>query len=226
MERERVARAVRIHIEQPGIVRGMDGMYVMTTHAPLWLLLFGDSSVAYRTSAHVTATYDSRAVMRAIDDDFRRNGAPLVLRMDRASQQRTPEVSDVLAQHHVLVLHGPPRHPCFYGQQERQNRDHRAWLDVLGTPSPDALGAHIDHMQHALNDLWPQRRLGWRTPAQAWCSRPNIDDSVRSAFHDEVLQNKSDYRRRDIADDLAQRLAIEKALTRHGWLRREAGGWC
>ena len=77
MERERVARAVRIHVEQPGIVRGMDGMYIMTTHAPLWLLLFGDSSVAYRTSAHVTATYDSQAVMRAIDDDFRRNGAPL-----------------------------------------------------------------------------------------------------------------------------------------------------
>lgn len=26
----------------------------------------------------------------------------------------------------VLVLHGPPHHPRFYGQLERQNREHRA----------------------------------------------------------------------------------------------------
>jgi transposase-like protein len=225
MERERIADTTRVHVNQPGVVRGMDGMHVMTTHGVYWVLLFGDASVAYRTSTLVTSTYDSDAVARAIDEDFRRNGAPLVLRMDRASAQRTPAVNDVLAHHRVLVLHGPPRLPRFYGQQERQNRDHRAWLDVLGTPSPAALPAHTERMRYALNERWPQRRLGWRTPAQAWSSRANVE-TVRAAFHGEVLQYKSKYRRRSVDDDMAQRLAIEKALTRNGWLRREAGGWC
>jgi transposase-like protein len=226
MERERIACAERVYITAPGVVRGMDGMYVMTAFGVHWLLLFGDASVAFRTSAHATTHYDASAVAHAIDDDFRRNGAPLVLRMDRASAQRAPQVKDVLAHHRVVVLHGPPRHPGFYGQQERQNRDHRAWLDACPTaPAPDTLPALTAHMLAALNAQWPQRRLGWRTPAQAWKDRLDVE-SVRDTFHSEVTRYHDDYRRRDVPDDLAQRFAIEKALTQHGWLRREAGGWC
>lgn len=225
MERERVADATRVRIASPGVVRGMDGMHVMTAHGVHWLLLFGDASVAYRTSTYATRAYDSDAVARAIDDDFERNGAPLVLRMDRASAQRTPQVNALLARHRVHVLHGPPRHPCFYGQQERQNRDHRAWLDVLGAALPAALPGHAERMRIALNEHWPQRRLAWRTPAQAWSSRPNVD-TMRTAFYAEVIDYKSDFRRRGLADDVAQRFAIEKALTRNGWLRQQAGGWC
>ena len=225
MERERVARAERVHITAPGVVRGMDGMYVMTLGGAQWLLLFGDACVAYRTSGHVTTHYDSDAVASAIDEDFRRNGAPLVLRMDRASAQRTPQVNDVLARHRVVVLHGPPRHPGFYGQQERQNRDHRAWLAACPTPAPSELPVLKEQMLVALNERWGQRRLGFRTPAQAWKDRLDVE-SVRDTFHSEVSQYQDAYRRRDVSDDLAQRLAIEKALTQHGWLRREAGGWC
>ncbi len=226
MERERIARADRVHITAPGVMRGMDGMYVMTVAGVKWLLLFGDACVAYRTSAHVTSHYDSDAVAPAIDDDFCRNGAPLVLRMDRASAQRTPQVNDVLARHRVVVLHGPPRHPGFYGQQERQNRDHRGWLDAcLETPSPSDLPSLTESMCRALNERWPQRRLHFSTPAQAWRGRIDVE-SVRQTFHSEVLRYRDDYGRRDMPDDLAQRLAIEKALTEHGWLRREVGGWC
>jgi len=225
MERERIARADRVHVTAPGVVRGMDGMHVMTLGGARWLLLFGDASVAYRTSAATTERYDSPAVAAAIDEDFTRNGAPLVFRIDRASAQRTPQVSDVLARHRVVVLHGPARHPQFYGQQERQNRDHRAWLAAHPTPAPDALGALAHRMLRALNERWPQRRLGFRTPAQAWNARLDVDP-VRDSFHSEVQDLQSNYRRRDVPDDLAQRLAIEKALTQRGWLRREAGGWC
>ncbi len=226
MDRERIARAERVHVAAPGIVRGMDGMYVMTAHGVQWLLLFGDACVGYRTSAHVTTHYDSDAVAPAIDEDFARNGAPLVLRMDRARAQRTPQVNDVLARHRVLVLHGPPRHPGFYGQQERQNRDHRAWLEACAhPPTPADLPALKDRMCDALNGLWPQRRLGWKTPAQAWKDRLDVE-TVRDTFRSEVNRLHDSFRRRDVPDDLAQRLAIEKALTQRGWLRREAGGWC
>ena len=226
VERERVARAQRVHVTAPGVVRGMDGMYAMTLLGVHWLLLFGDACTAYRSSVHVTEHYDSGAVAPAIDEDFTCNGAPLVFRIDRASAQRTPQVGDVLLRHRVIVLHGPPRYPCFYGQQERQNRDHRAWLDASDEPlTPASLSDQAQRMVTALNHCWPQRRLGWRTPAQAWKDRLDVE-SVRDSFHSEVSRYQDSLRRRDVPDDLAQRLAIEKALTQHGWLRREAGGWC
>ena len=48
----------------------------------------------------------------------------LVVRMDRAKAHRAPRVTALLDAHKVLVLHGPPRYPRFYGQLERQNREH------------------------------------------------------------------------------------------------------
>lgn len=225
MERERIARCERVHVVTPGVVRGMDAMYQMTTDGWRWLLLFGDASVPYRTSGHVATAYDSDAVARAIDEDFDANGAPLVLRMDRASAHRTPQVSDVLARHRVLVLHGPPRHPGFYGQQERQNRDNRAWLRPLDVPSPRHLPDQVARMVRALNERWPRRSLCFRTAADVWNARPTLDVD-RNEVHEEVTRHELEYRRRDVPVDLAARLAIEKALRNRGWLRRETGGWC
>jgi transposase InsO family protein len=225
MERERRARCERVHITTPSVVRGMDAMYQMTSDGFRWLLIFGDASVPYRTSAPVIDAYDSAAVARAIASDFEKNGAPLVLRMDRASCHRTDEVARVLAAHGVLALHGPPHHPGFYGQLERQNRDHRAWLRVLGVAHPGTLSAHVERMRVALNERWPRRMLGFQTAAERWSKRPIID-ADRKALAQEVQHHASHYRRGNVSDDVAQRLAIEKALTKQGWLRREVGGWC
>jgi hypothetical protein len=225
MERERIERCERVRISAPGIVRGMDAMYEMTTEGRRWLLLFGDSAVPYRTSALVAPAYDSAHVARAIDADFEEHGAPIVLRMDRASAHRTDEVERVLTRHGVLLLHGPPRHPGFYGQQERQNRDNRAWLRALDVATPDALPTRVEDMRHALNDLWPRRTLGFRTAGECWKKRPALDVD-RAELKNEVERHQQDYMRRNVSDDLAKRLAIEKALTNHRWLLREAGGWC
>lgn len=225
MERERIAACERVHITTPGVVRGMDAMYEMTTDGWRWLLLFGDSCVPYRTSALITDAYDSPAVLRAINDDFAQNGAPLVLRIDRASCHRTPEVRELLARHGVLLLHGPPRHPGFYGQQERQNRDNRAWLAALGVPTPANLQAQLPRMLRALNERWPKRKLGFKTAGECWNAKPVIVVD-RQELRREVERNEEQLRRRNVSVDLAQRLAIEKALTNRGWLHREAGGWC
>jgi transposase-like protein len=224
MERERIAACERVHIPVPGVVRGMDAMYEMTTDGWRWLLLFGDASVPYRTSAYVVERYNSDSVAASIDADFTENGAPLVWRVDRASAHRTDDVAAVLDAWSVLALHGPAHHPGFYGQQERQNRDNRAWLDVLATPTPDDLHLHVPRMLHALNTRWPRRALEFKTPAELWNARPKLDVDRRE-LRDEVHRD-AEQRRRNVSDDLAMRLAIEKALTRRGWLRREVGGWC
>lgn len=127
----------------------------------------------------------------------------------------------------VLVLHGPPHHPGYYGQLERQNRDHRAWLARSAEGEDlEALGAA---MLEAMNRHWRRAALGWRTPEESWQSRPVLTED-RAALREEVQADAARLREhgtvRGQAADFPERLAIEQALTRRGYLRRERGGWC
>lgn len=64
-------------------------------------------------------------------------------------------VAEVLRSHGVLLLHGPPRHLGYYGQLERQSREHRAWLTASGELDP-----------RALSDAWE----GTRSQVSTWSS--------------------------------------------------------
>jgi hypothetical protein len=229
IERERVERADRVWISAAGVVRGFDQMYVNTTVGQQLLLVHGDGSVAYRTSIVRTEHYDEQSVAAAVERDFALHGAPLVWRADRHRSHDTPSVRELLRAHGVLRLQGPPRHPGFYGQTERQNREHRAWLDVLGVVDPDALDEECEHMLAALNGAWKRPTLAWRTAHDAWAQRPRLDVN-RNELREEVTERADRIRRHDpvrgVAADLAERLAIEQVLTTRGFLRREAGGWC
>jgi hypothetical protein len=107
MERERRAGCRSVAVSAPGIVRGFDQLWVPTTCGLRPVLVSADACVPYRTSLVVADRYDSRSVARAIDEDFREHGAPLVWRADRASCHRTDEVEEVLRGWDVLRLHGP-----------------------------------------------------------------------------------------------------------------------
>jgi hypothetical protein len=138
-------------------------------------------------------------------------------------------VRAVLDAHGVLPLHGPPHYPPFYGQLERQNREHRAWLDAAAPVSAAKLEGCLLEMLEAVNELWRRRSLGWQTASELWRARaPLVVD--RDAFREEVHD-----RRRRIAEalaargdpvELAERLAIVQTLESHGYLRQEKGGWC
>jgi hypothetical protein len=228
-ERARTARADRIVVHHSGLVRGFDAMYVATTAGVRFLLVAADAAVPFRTSIGVVQRYDATSVAAALDRDFATWGAPLVLRMDRAACQRDPEVAAMLARWGVVVLHGAPHCPRFYGQLERQNREHRAWLDALETPSPDTLAAAVERMRRALNSAWPRRTLGFRTAEQAWNER-KLDlvdrDELREEVHDWTMRLLADEDEKPLPRVDAERIAIEFALERSGYLSREAGGWC
>ncbi len=96
--------------------------------------------------------YSSAWVAKAIDDDFRQHGAPLAWRADRASCHRTDEVDEVLSAWGVLRLHGPAHLARFYGQLERQNREHRGWLASCAPCSPGALVETCERMRRELNE--------------------------------------------------------------------------
>jgi transposase InsO family protein len=223
MERERRAACSRVEVTSPGVVRGFDAMHVTTASGRRFALVAADACVAYRTSVHLAARYDGAAVAAALAADFAQHGAPLVCRLDRASCHRTDDVAAVLASHGVLALHGPPRHPGYYGQLERQNRDHRAWLRAVGDDlAPGSLVTAMARMRSALNETWRRRSLDWRTAAEIWALRPTMQED-RIALHDEVTDRAARLRADDIDEDLAMRLAIEKALTDRGYLRVTPG---
>lgn len=229
LEVERKAATRRIHVLAMGLMRGFDAMFALTTAGLRPVLVSADAAVPYRTQLAVAEHYDELAVAAALAADFEKNGAPLVLRMDRARQHATPLVTQVLDAHGVLVLHGPPHCPRFYGQLERQNREHQAWLISLGLLSVDELVSQCGLMQSAFNEKLPRRSLRWQTASEVWSARPelNID---RLAFREEVeqLTRKLDEEKSGQwpYEDAAQRFAIEATLKQRGLLREELGGWC
>jgi hypothetical protein len=112
-------------------------------------------------------------------------------------------------------LRGPPHCPGFYGQLERQNREHRGWLQAAGTL--------------AMNRDWPRRSLLWQTPEERWRQRPMLPDN-RRALHEKVIERRTRIQRHLTVHgkpaDFTERLAIEQALTARGYLRRVPEGWC
>jgi hypothetical protein len=230
MERERKAGVARVTVTCAGVVRGFDQLWVPTTDGQRPVLVSADACVPYRTSLVVADRYDSAAVARAVDADFREHGAPLVWRADRASCHRTDEVDEVLRAWGVLRLHGPAHLARFYGQLERQNREHRGWLESCDPSSPGELVETCERMRHALNDRWPRRSLGWMTAAEKWATRTvPCDDraQLRAGVAERAARLRREDHLRDVADDtLVERLATEHALTTRGYLRRELGGWC
>jgi molybdenum-dependent DNA-binding transcriptional regulator ModE len=229
MERERKSSLTRVTVSQPGVLRGLDAMYLNTPEGRYFALISADGSIPYRTAITSGPSYDAALVERALRRDFERNGAPLILRLDRAKAHDTPGVEAILRENAVLALHGPPYYPCFYGQLERQNREHRAWLAPLGEVQRLNIDHYLEQMIEALNELWSRRSLGWKTAAQCWNARAPLPID-RQALQVEVQQRAHKIARR-IAEsrqpaDLAERLAIEQTLKRLGYLRQEIGGWC
>lgn len=224
LERERKQQSQHVVITKPGILRGFDAMQI---RPGIHWLVAADGSVPYRTALASVRRYDAKAVEAFLDADLRENGEPLVLRLDRAKQHATPRVLAMLRKHGVLVLHGPPRRPTYYGQLERQNREHRAWLRTCAK-RPSITDTN-EAMLFAFNVLLPRRRLGWKTAEELWKARPTIRVD-RAAFRQDVTRRARRIRRtltmKGKPKDLAERLAIEQALEARGLLRHTKGRGC
>ena len=226
MERERKTRAARVCIAQPGIVRGFDAMHLNCEDGLRYWLIAADGAVPYRTSIATVNTYDHASVIAALTADFEEHGPPLVARLDRAACQRTPDVLALLDRYGVLLLHGPPRHPQYYGQLERQNREHRAWLRHVQRLTSVELPEVAASMRTALNALWARPTLGWCTAEQVWNARSTIQVDRRRLRTDvehrvEELVNTGGMERL-----AAQRRATEQALIERGLLTIHFGGQC
>jgi len=223
LERERRRSAQRVTVTVPGIVRGFDSMELCRPGEPRrHALIAADGCVPFRTSWTVATRYDGGAVADILRRDFDRFGPPLVLRLDRARCHDVPAVRELLDANHVLALHGPSHYARYYGQLERQNREHREWLAASAPP------VDLDLMMNALNTR-PRGTLGWRTADELWRARPRIEVD-RQAFADDVSARAGRLRQSldvpQAPQDLAWRLAVKQALIDRRLLTIEKGGWC
>lgn len=225
LEFERQARRSRVSVAAPGIIRGFDAMHVDTTDGKAYWLVAADAAIPYRTSITTVRAYDAASVMAALVTDFEAHGPPLVLRLDRIACQRTREVKDLLMRYQVLALHGPPRHPYYYGQLERQNREHRSWYALLERVPVHELAARAEDMRTALNALWPRPTLNGCTAEQAWRASKPLDIDRRELIT-EVQRCTSGLTNSGVELLRARRIAIESALTRRGLLTIHQGGQC
>lgn len=226
MEHERKARCASVRITQPGIVRGFDAMHMSCEDGRYFWLVAADGAVPYRTSIATVNTYDWESVIRVLTADFEEHGPPLVARLDRAACQRTPDVLALFQRYEVLPLHGPPRHPQYYGQLERQNREHRAWLSHVGCLTRSALPGLAAQMRTALNTLWARPTLDWCTAEQAWRARStiNVDRAQLRRDVERATARLMDTTGLDLL--AAQRRATESALIEKGLLTIKLGGQC
>jgi hypothetical protein len=228
-ERERKLASRRVTVTHVGAMRGLDEMYVETMSGQRYLLAVSDAAIPFRTSIEGLEQLTADALAQVVDADFRSHGAPLVCRLDRLAAHDAPPMRAVLRDHQVLELHGPPYHSQYYGQQERQNREHRAWLNALAGLDAGDLGAECRRMRAALNGLWRRRTLGWTTSEERWLSRPRLDVD-RSALRDEVCARADRLRvERSQAEPYRGyfwRLGIEQALQSRGLLRLDHEGRC
>ncbi|MDB4952554.1 MAG: hypothetical protein JWO36_123 [Myxococcales bacterium] len=223
IELERQARCGTVTVAAPGIIRGFDTMHVSCAEGKRYWLVAADAAVPYRTSILTTSIYDADNVIAALAADFHRHGPPLVLRLDPIACQRTPEVHQLLTGHQVLPLHGPPRHPYYYGQLERQNREHRAWQRALGVVTHAELHDAAEAMRTALNALWARPTLDWCTAEEAWMRRPQIDID-RNELRSEVERRATGLITSGFERLTAQRIATETALIQRGLLTVNQGG--
>jgi hypothetical protein len=229
MEEERRRECFRVEILRAGVLRGFDQLYVPTWEGMRCLLVSSDGKIPYRTSASAPERYDERGVLAALEKDFDAAGVPLIERADRWRAHEAPRVRQMLERCGVLLLHGPAYYPRYYGQLERQNREHRAWFDSLGPLPARRLPQEADRMVASLNSLWRRRMLAWHTPEEAWkMETPPVLDrqSLREEVHDRAARLAPHLDGKPDAQNLATRLAIEQALTHRGLLSCQKGGWC
>lgn len=224
--REAERRRVSVRVTTvPGVMRGFDAVDVSGVR----VLVSADAGVPFRTSIDVASRYDAVAVAAAVERDFAQHGPPLVWRVDRWKAHVAQPVLDVLRAHQTLVMHGPPHCPRFYGQLERQNREHRAWLDSVGPCTTGRLVGECASMREAFNELIPRRTLAWQTSGALWRARQEVQID-RRALAEDVEERKhrlmSQKALRVAYPGLVERLAIEAALIARGLLRLTKGGWC
>jgi hypothetical protein len=161
-----------------------------------------------------------------LDRMFKKEGAPMFLKMDLGSPLNCQAINQVLERHWVLPLNSPARYPQYNGSIERNMRDLQAALEARRLRAlPVPLSVEVELATHHLNHR-RLRSLSGLTPCQVYhdpARRLRLHGASRQRIFREVFEQFWYYvqcmpERNPHTVNAAWRLVVESWLRRQGWI--------
>ena len=215
----------RIHWLVPGTVWSLD----TTEYGPdkIKITPLRDLAAKYQLPVPlVAAREDGETIATYLDLMFRKEGAPMFLKLDLGSPLNCEAVNRVLERHWVLPLNSPARYPQYNGSMERNMRDLQAAMDERrGQTLQVPMSVDVELVTHQLNHRH-LRSLHHLTPCQVYhdpARRLRLHGAFRQKVFREVFEQFWYYiatmpNRNHHAINAAWRLIVETWLRRQGWI--------
>jgi transposase InsO family protein len=197
-----------------------------------WILSIKDLGSGFQLAWQPLVDATAAEVQATYAELFAEHGPPLVLKSDNGGQFKADETKSLLAEHRVIPLYSPKRHPQYNGGVERANGQLTCYQEALAQHYQRPAGPTCDDAEGArllANDLaHPQ---GWQGPTarQLWEDRMPLTPPERDAFWATVSQRRTAVRAQwEFAPDVVlthypaaavDRRAVRDALVAHDLLR-------
>jgi hypothetical protein len=223
--RDQLDSMQRIHWLVPGTAWSMD----TTQYGPdkMKITPLRDLAAKYQLPVPLVGPQeDGEKIAVYLDLMFKKQGAPMFIKMDLGSPLNCEAVNQVLERHWVLPLNSPARYPQYNGSIERNMRDLQTALDerrlqALQVP----MSVEVELATHQLNHR-RLRSLGGLTPCQVFhdpARRVRLHGASRQRIFREVFELFWHYVqcmpvRNHHTFNAAWRLVVETWLRRQGWI--------
>jgi len=197
-----------------------------------WILSIKDLGSRYQLAWQPLVEATAAEVQAIYAELFAEHGPPLVMKSDNGGQFKADETKGLLAEHGVIPLYSPKRHPQYNGGVERANGQLASYQEALAQhhnrPSGPTCG-DAEIARQLANEL--ARPGGWQGPTarQLWNERTPLTPQERDAFRATVCERRTVVRAQwEFAPDVAlthypasavDRRAVRDALVVHDLLR-------
>jgi transposase InsO family protein len=159
-----------------------------------WILSIKDLGSGFQLAWQPLVEATATVVQAIYVELFAQHGPPLVMKSDNGGQFKADETKDLLAEHQVIPLYSPRRHPQYNGGVERANGQLAGYQEALAQHQNRPAGPTCDdaeNARHLGNDLaHPQ---GWQGPTarQLWERRSPLMPHERDAFWTTVSERRA-----------------------------------
>jgi transposase InsO family protein len=216
-------RARGYEITASGVMWSEDGTGFREGGRKRELLVIQDEHARFKLGNRLSdGPADEEAVCQNLRRAFAKHGAPLVLKHDGDSIFHGHRIQQLLTEHQVVELTGPPGYPPYNGKQERSMRDVKSYERAMRRHGVQAsLRERLVSTMQDLNEDRPRPVLGGRTAREAF-EEDRVPLPDRVIFREEVTQTEKALRARARSRSelgSARRRAVELVLLRYGLLR-------
>ena len=158
-----------------------------------WILSIKDLGSGFQLAWQPLVEATAAEVQAIYAELFAEHGPPLVMKSDNGGQFKADETKGLLAEHRVIPLYSPKRHPQYNGGVERANGQLTGYQEALAQhhnrPSGPTCGDAEIARQLANELAHPQ---GWQGPTarQLWEERMPLTPQERNAFRATVSERR------------------------------------